>query len=215
MTLATLIGLAKTGPKFEGRVGAFGGVSQVKVVQVDAAIEETHARTAELTEHAIEGGSRLISDHRRRHQLELTMDGVLSDAAIALTSIALGGAPVPAIDRWSALKEIEASDVPFTIVTGLERYEHLLFTSLVTRRNAGNSGAIHFSATLRQVEFVNATLVAVEIPETLPGGKAEVSQGKKATKAVTTPAAVNQSAAAAGFDYVSDLLGRAAAGAGF
>jgi hypothetical protein len=68
---------------------------------------------------------------------------------------------------------------PFAVQTGLKLYENMVCTSIRTSQDKGSSGALLFTAELREVIIVNTETVAYRNPK--PGATARQASPKKHT----------------------------------
>jgi hypothetical protein len=57
------------------------------------------------------------------------------------------------LKAWQILTELKRSHIPFTVVTSLQTYQNMMFTSLSAVRDSQNSNVLRFSATMREVQF--------------------------------------------------------------
>lgn len=126
---------------------------------LDASPLQSHAREAEVTDHAVETGG-AVSDHVRQRPRSLKLDGV------SLSS-----------DAYAALNRLMDLATLVTVSTSLETYESMVLVTLSVPRDATTGDALRFSATFRRVVFADSQRVTIRLPT--PG--ARVNRGKQAT----------------------------------
>jgi hypothetical protein len=171
---------------------------ELETMSIDATISETHTSTVELSPNPIETGEEII-DHAQVKPKEFYMEGVISDTPIGFLFIgnaenairqvgSLFGRDTRSIAAYKKLVALQESRQPFTVITGLRRYENMLIEKIVVPRTVHTSNAIHFQATLREVKRVTAqtTTVSANIST---GARAIGSKTKEAAAKVTEPVA--------------------------
>lgn len=135
-------------------------------IVVDAAISEEHTTSCDLTKNPVEEGAK-ITDHVQLEPAKLTIDGVISDSPLgapfvqnfqnakaAVLSKLTGESR--SIDAYQKLLELQKSREPFTVTTGLKKYNNMIMTSLSVPRTVSTSNSIHFKATMEEIRIVKS-----------------------------------------------------------
>jgi hypothetical protein len=167
--------LVKVGPTISNSIG---GV----LITLDGSVSQTHARTAQVTEHPVEDGSD-VTDHVRIDPIRVTINGIV-------TSTVLGqqGEGGREVDAWAALEAILEDRQPVTVTTTLRTYESMILASISTPRDASLAHAVAPVLEFRQVRIVKSqttTLPPERIPA--PAQKASAPATKDAGKQATDP----------------------------
>ena len=116
---------------------------------LDATISESHERSSDVTDSAIESGS-TVSDHVIRSPERVTIEGFVTDAPPVLFGGFRGrGTTQDAFDR---LDELWKDSDPFDIDTGYKRYPDMVITSLEMPRE--RDGSMLFRLEARRVDIV-------------------------------------------------------------
>jgi hypothetical protein len=134
-------------------------------VVIDAAIEETHSHTVEVTEYPTEGG-RNLADHSRYRPFELSISAVVSDTPspklAALRESQVGGTILTVSEFvYLQLQQLLSDPNPITITTSLGAYENMRITSISIDRNAAKGRALKFSLTAKRIDIVGVVRVVV------------------------------------------------------
>jgi len=154
--------------------------------------DEVHDREARITEYPVEEGSD-ITDHIQLANDRLKISGLITETPLLyLAPLREGGEQSRTVDAMVMLETLMAQRSPFTVVTGLKRYENMFFTSLSFPRS-GSMGALVFSAQLQEVRTVSTA--TAQVPEkdttergqsTKKGGKSQATNTKAAQSAPVT-----------------------------
>lgn len=142
------------------------GAATSKGIVVDASVSEDHVSSCEPTDNPVEGGAK-ITDHVQLNPKQLTVEGVISDSPLGFAVIGniqniaravatVFGNSVRSIDAYNELVELQESRIPFTVVTGLKRYENMILMNLTVPRTVQTGRAIHFKAVMREIVIVNS-----------------------------------------------------------
>lgn len=180
------------GGKCLGKIGSLDDSDVVEVL-FDVVLDESHELGSDLTEWPVEEGSD-ITDHVRLHTDRLTISGIITETPLLyLSPLREEGKQSRTVDALQSLETLRAMRSPFTVITGLKRYENMFFTSLTFVRGEGQGGALRFSAALAELRMVStattATGAAAKENTTEAGqsrkqeGKTDVKQTKKAESA--------------------------------
>lgn len=132
--------------------------SVIGPVPIDCIISEKIDSTLEITEIAVEDGSR-ISDH----------------AVVMPKKLGLEIASGSAAATYAALERFQESRVPFTMVSGLKIFTNMLIKSISAERDATFSKILKARVDLQEVILVGTSYVADPGGDTStrgnPGGK--------------------------------------------
>lgn len=191
------------GVKTEGLGGELGRlrgilrqtIGGVAGIVVDATVAEEHITTAEVSDNPIEDGAD-VTDHVQMRPVQLTIDGVISDTPLGYavvgniqnvirTTETLFGGKSRSIDAYNDLLALQRSREPFTVYTGLKRYENMIMTELSVPRTAQTGNAIHFRCVMRQVTIVKSGFTPNNLSESIKNLASDtVNRGNKVTPAV-------------------------------
>jgi hypothetical protein len=143
----------------------------------DAVFEETHESTLEVTDNPVETGV-VVSDHAYMKPGKITLSAGVSD-----TPLVVGTTDVFASDSGRAkrafelLVELQAKAEPFDVQTGLKLYKNMICTSVRTSQDKDTSGALVFTADIREVLIVYTQVV--KYPPRKPGATKRQAGAKK------------------------------------
>lgn len=160
-------------------------------VTLDASIGEDHTREAEITDHPVEEGSD-ITDNYRADPKSLSIEGQISNVPLGTTypgqstvnSIknTIKGDDDPVTSAWKELNRFFDEKVVIDIETSLESYANMMLTSLTPRRDATSGDVLRFTATAREVIFVETQVTAAIALVTKATGQEKKSRGKQTNK---------------------------------
>jgi len=163
--------------------------SKIGFLQLDATVRESHTRVARVTQNEIEDGS-TVTDNINLQNEQFQIEGIISEAPLpsndirdialsvqnagfgALSSAvgSLSGGLLP--DAGAALKRIIAliqlenfwrNKIPFTVLTGLKKYDNVVITNLTIPVNYKDGQSLRFTASCEVVRLV--TSQTIDIPE--------------------------------------------------
>lgn len=169
-------------------------------IAVDTTIEELYDDTIEITEHPVQVGAQ-ISDHAFKRPMEVVMRCGWSDSsiqaslggAVADNSSFAGGA-MWASDYvagiYSQLLGLQQTLQPFELTTGLRRYDAMVLSSLIVRRDQRTKFVLMVEAVMRQVILVSTqnTTLPPQANQAFPANTAEVvNAGAQSTQTGATP----------------------------
>ncbi len=162
------------------------------VIEFDAVLNETHAKTNEVTTHPIETGSN-VTDHIRTTPDELEINGVVSNtplqffgtaAAEQLLNIATAAVTpnsdptTRAGEAYRRLRQIMDDGELVTVFTTLREYTNMAIVSMNVTRNAQNGRVLNATMRLREVISVAAQQQSVPVPVDDTNAK-QLELGKK------------------------------------
>lgn len=172
----------------------------------DAVFEETHEADLEVTDNPVETGV-IVSDHAFMKPLRVKISAGVSDTPLkgwgggyqVSQGALVGGGGGDGKDFWSRnvqndqfasdsgrarrafelLTELQKRAEPFDVVTGLKLYKNMVCSSIRASQDKDSSGALLFTAELREVIIVKTMIVAYEVPKPMPGPTARQAGPKK------------------------------------
>lgn len=162
-------------------------------ILLDASLSESHNYNSNITNFPVENGAN-ISDHVSDDPIKLSLRGFITNTPIRI----FGGDPGANIDdvtggdriktTFLALLDIRKSRTPFTLVTGLQVYENMLFSNITFPRTP-RSGlhSLEFTAELQQIQTVESRTVAIPEDQVKEGSKDQAQSTKDVRKQNTTP----------------------------
>lgn len=149
-------------------------------IPVDAVISEVIESRLRITELPVEFGAD-ITDHAYVEPKRITIEGVIGGS----TSRSSSGGRAVAVAGWQALKSLQASRVPFTLVSGLDVHRNILIESISAERDKDYSMVLKFTAELREIQIVGSAYTA-GVSGAPDGGQAKNLTGKTLTPGDTT-----------------------------
>lgn len=158
-------------------------------IVMDVTIEETGTDDLTITQHPIETGA-AITDHAYKNAVKLSIR-----AAASNSSEAAGGDDNYVSDLYHQLFELQASRVPFAIITGKRPYENMLFASLGVTTEEGTEAALMISASFQEAIIVSTQTTTFAPPA---NQAAPAKTGAPNAQGVVAPAAATPPAAAGG-----------------
>lgn len=151
-------------------------------VPLQVIISEDHNSSIEVTKNPIETGAE-VNDHAYIRPKKLVLE--IADNNMVAT--------------WQALKQLQESRQPFSIVSGLDIYNDMLIEELNAKRDKEYSTTLNGTVTLRQVIIVDTTYATSDDGDSTaksgnPGGK-KSSQAAKPSSSRSTDATTSDRAA--------------------
>ena len=143
----------------------------------DAVFEETHEADLEVTDNPVETGV-VVSDHAFMKPLRVKISAGVSDTPlVAVTDDPFASDAGRSRRAFELLTELQKRAEPFDLQTGLKLYEHMVCTSIRTSQDKDSSGALLFTAELREVIIVYTQVVTY--PPRKPGATKRQAGPKK------------------------------------
>jgi hypothetical protein len=162
---------------------------KIGFLQLDATVSESHQRIARVTQNEIESGAN-VADNINLQNEKFQIQGIISEAPLPSNDIrdialtvqnagfgalsgavgALSGGLIP--DAGAALKRIVAliqlenfwkNKIPFTVLTGLKKYDDVVITSLTIPVNYKDGNSLRFTAQCEVIRLVESQ--TIDIPE--------------------------------------------------
>lgn len=133
----------------------------------DAVFEETHEADLEVTDNPVETGV-VVSDHAFMKPLRVKISAGVSDTPLAaVTDDPFASDAGRSRRAFELLTELQKRAEPFDLQTGLKLYENMVCTSIRSSQDKDSSGALLFTAELREVIIVYTQVVTY--PPRKPG----------------------------------------------
>lgn len=193
--MSSLIARALAGPKRRVTI-VDASVDPARVLTLDASVNETHTKTAQITRHPIEDGGDVV-DHINPDPDTVEIVGVVSDDPIVILpalnrrpSITGGNPESRATDAYKYSVDLRDSRRVVRVLTTLEQYSDMALESFTTTRDKDTGRVLQ--ATWRFVKIQFAVTDTVKAPKTTPERQPQQNKGKQST----TPATPEQSSSA-------------------
>jgi hypothetical protein len=143
----------------------------------DAVFEETHEADLEVTDNPVETGV-VVSDHAFMKPLKVTLSAGVTDTPLVVgTDDPFASDAGRSRRAYELLTELQKRAEPFDLKTGLKLYENMVCTSIRTSQDKDSSGALLFTAELREVIIVYTQVVTY--PPRKPGATKRQAGPKK------------------------------------
>jgi hypothetical protein len=170
--------------------------TKIGVIELDAAVSETHTLTANATTHKVERGA-AITDHIRPVPVSLTIEGLITNTPIGrkqqtravqfagsqfLTtadSVRPFGVPGYAEEAFAKLDDIRKRGELVTVVTSLRTYENMALIELQVPRDRTTGDAVRFTAKLVEIVIVENKVTKIQV-QADPRANAKVKLGRQA-----------------------------------
>lgn len=120
-------------------------------IPIDAVITETLESRLRITELPVEFGAD-ITDHAYIEPMRITIEGIIGGG---MKGRSTGGRAI-AVAAWQALKQLQQSRTPFTLISGLDIHRNILIESLIPERDKDYSWVLKFTAELREIQIVSS-----------------------------------------------------------
>lgn len=138
--------------------------------EVDAAINEDHDLSAEVTEFPVEKGS-IISDHMIIKPDEITISCVFSDTPVSFKSFAgvtidyYKEADRPSVKRYEWFKDAQANGTLIDVTTTLAVYTDMVIKRVSTKRNVETTNGLVCDVTLKKIVITTAEDADIEVDD--------------------------------------------------
>ena len=141
------------------------GVQRVAIIRAmgglvfDAVFEETHESELEVTDNPVETGV-VVSDHTYMRPMTVSISAGVTDTPLAAAANDQFASDSGRSRRaYDLLLELQKSGEPFDVQTGLRLYQNMVCKMVRTSQDKDSSGALLFTATLREVLIVYTQVV--------------------------------------------------------
>jgi len=205
-----------------GALGQLQGVLRQTIggvagIVIDATVTEEHKTSCDLTENPVEDGAK-ITDHVQLKPAELTIEGVITDTPLGYAIIGniqnivrsvstLFGKSSRSIDAYNDLLALQKSRRPFTVVTGLKRYENMILTELSVPRTVDTGKSLHFRAVMKEIRIVTSKTSTLSNTKNNALAKKAKNVGSKITDAVPQASQLSPTSTSVSGQNPSNLLG--------
>jgi len=167
---------------------------QIGGIKVDGVITESTERTMRVTTNPVESGVN-IADHVIQEPLRYSMTGVITDTPIGAAAFSqLAGSVVDAAtgifgesessgatrsqQAYNELVALMNAKEIITVDTTLQKYEDLIFESIVVNADKNTANGIHFSASFVQAFIVKTSRQKVDA-ENIEGSEDKAALSSK------------------------------------
>ena len=183
-------------------------------INLDASVREVHSVSGEVSEHPVESGVDIVDNYRVLPR-QLQIDGVVTNSPLStefpgasLINSAIGlinGDEDPIINAWQEFERFFDEAVVLTITTSLRDYVNMVLTGIEVTRDAENANKLTFSASAREIIFVDTQEGdAITLPDSVLG-QSSTSAGKATNSPANATQAKESSLALKGFQGLGFL----------
>lgn len=126
----------------------------------------------------------------------------------ALVGLMLNRSGSSTKNAYDYFRDLQKKRVPFTVITGVEKYENMILTTLTVVRDTTTGNSLRFTAGCKQISIVSSE--TTEIKNTLsnvPPAGSKVKLGRKNEEAITQD---NKTVAKGLFDGAKSFFGKGA-----
>jgi hypothetical protein len=120
-------------------------------------VEESHSDELTVTDHPVEQGAS-VSDHAFKQPAQVSVRYQFGESSLNLIG---AGAGDPA-SVYSLLLKIQASRVPFDLLTGKRAYQNMLIKTLSVTTDPATENILAVSASLREVIIVQTSVTSLQ-----------------------------------------------------
>jgi len=157
---------------------------------------EKHSDTLEITEHPVEkpattSNSGFIADHAYKRPSEVTMEcgfagggSLLDFVNTSSIGLKLGLSPQ---ETYQELLDLQASRVPFDVVTGKRTYNNMLVRAIEVMTDKTSENVLKCTLTLREVIMTQTQTVSVADKSEMQDGVSTSAVQNTGNKSLTPP----------------------------
>ena len=184
------------------------GGQKIGFIELDATVTETHTRTARITKNEVEEGSD-VSDNVILDNETFSIEGLISEApipsndlrdlpltvtnkAFSILNKAAGaisggllkntGATLKRIVALIQLENFWKNAIPFTVITGLKKYDNVILKSLTINVNPKDGKSLRFNIQCEVVRLVKSEIVSIPESKSTAGAAKTTNIGKQGLK---------------------------------
>lgn len=149
-------------------------------LEAQVVLKETHTDELVITDHPVETGA-LISDHAYMRPSEVTIEmgwsnspsntglisgliGAVTGTIAGVTSLFSGNSESQVQQMYKLLVEMQASRIPFEILTGKREYNNMLLQTLRVITDKESENTLVVVAVCRQILMASVEVVTVAAP---------------------------------------------------
>lgn len=125
-------------------------LSKIGDIEIDAVLSEEHHFDTHITQNPVEDGT-IFSDNSVLLPVILEIEGRISDASLTSFFPSVKG---HSIDQYKKLVALQISRETFSVSTGINTYENMMFESLSFPRIAEDGQSLRFNAVIRELQIV-------------------------------------------------------------
>lgn len=133
-------------------------------VPIDNVEKETLESTLKITKVPVEFGAN-ITDHAYTEPKRIIIEGYVGGS---LTRPSAGRAD--AVAGWQALKRLQESRMPFTLVSGLDVHRNILIEKLTAERDSDYANVLKFTAECSEIIIVGSANSVMGALSNAPNG---------------------------------------------
>ncbi len=159
---------------------------QIGAVLLDAAIEERHEHTSQVTQHPIEAGG-FVSDHVYEDPRHVSVTGEITESPVVFFS-AFNGLSDRRVEAFDQLHDLYKTRDVVTLVTGLKVYEDMVLKSFTVPRNQRTGRRLQFTAEFEEVRKAASQVVGIAEETAAPEAADKVGETKDIGRQETTDA---------------------------
>lgn len=148
-------------------------------IPIDIVAKETLESTLKITREPVEFGAD-ITDHAYVEPKRIVIEGIIGGS---LDRSSAGRAE--AVAGWQALKRLQESRIPFTLVSGLDVHRNILIEKLTAERDKDWSRVLKFTAECSEIIIVSSATVSGGLSNAPANGQARSLSGANAQAGAT------------------------------
>ena len=127
-------------------------------ITVDVTINDTVSYNCNISKYPVEDGSS-VSDHITEEPYAVEIRGLITNYPLFAAE---EGSEDRAKNAYEELLTLKKNKTPFNVVTGLDIYTNVFFTSFEINRDADTGNAISFNAKFQEINFAVPVTVKVQ-----------------------------------------------------
>lgn len=143
-------------------------------IPVDVIEKETLESTLKITREPVEFGAD-ITDHAYVEPKRIVFEGVIGGSLDRSSS-----GRAEAVAGWQALKRLQESRIPFTLISGLDVHRNILIEKLIAERDKDWSRVLKFTAECSEIIIVSSATVTGGLSGSAANGQAKALNGNNA-----------------------------------
>lgn len=120
----------------------------------DAIFSTTTSHTATVTSHPVQSGSK-IADHMYMEPVTISLEIGMSDVMASMVRGQWSEGNTKSVSCYKKLCELQATRMPLTILTRLDRYENMVITGITVNDTADTLTGLSADIELQQILIAN------------------------------------------------------------
>ena len=129
--------------------------AQIDTIAFDCSVEESHGFTTNVTDYPQENGF-YMQDNIWIEPFKLTLKGIVTDTRLQPVTKSIGVLETRVGEVYNSLLALRDKRQVFEVMTGLEIYPDMVFSSLTVERDADTGFSIRIIAELKHIRKVSA-----------------------------------------------------------